>query len=145
MTWLNDDDLCYLLWFGVLHSSDGKESARNAGDPALSCGSDPWIRKIPWKRAWQPTPVFLPGEFHGQRSLAGYGPQGCKEPNTTKGLVPTLWVNRTNLKCQPNGITKHQRTQWLNFLICFLSFEHESINIYQATQHVLGSKGDTYS
>jgi len=35
-------------------------------------GFDPWLRKILWRRAQQPTPVFLPGEFHGQRSLAGY-------------------------------------------------------------------------
>ena len=33
---------------------------------------DPWVRKIPWKREWLPTPVFLPGDFHGQRSLVGY-------------------------------------------------------------------------
>ena len=33
----------------------------------------------PWRRAWQPTPVLLPGKFHGQRSLAGYSPRGCKE------------------------------------------------------------------
>ena len=37
-------------------------------------GFDPWVRKIPWRRAWQPTPVFLPGEFHGLRSLVGYSP-----------------------------------------------------------------------
>ena len=37
---------------------------------------DPWVGKIPWRRKWQPTPVFLPGESHGQRSLAGYGPWG---------------------------------------------------------------------
>ena len=37
-------------------------------------GFDRWIGKIPWRSALQPTPVFLPGEFHGQRSLAGYGP-----------------------------------------------------------------------
>ena len=35
---------------------------------------DPWVGKIPWRRAWQPTPVFLPGEFHGQKNLAGYRP-----------------------------------------------------------------------
>jgi len=35
---------------------------------------DPWVGKIPWRRAWQPTPVFLPGESHGQRSLVGYSP-----------------------------------------------------------------------
>ena len=38
------------------------------------CRFDPWVRKIPWRRKWQPTPVFLPEESHGQRSLAGYGP-----------------------------------------------------------------------
>ena len=40
--------------------------------------------KIPWRRKWQPTPVFLPGEAHGQRSLAGYSPQGHKESDTTE-------------------------------------------------------------
>ena len=42
------------------------------------CGFDPWVGKIPWRRAWQPTPVFLPEESHGQRSLAGYSPEGCE-------------------------------------------------------------------
>jgi len=37
-------------------------------------GFDPWVGKLPWRRGWQPTPVFLPGESHGQRSLAGYSP-----------------------------------------------------------------------
>ena len=37
---------------------------------------DPWVRKIPWRREWLPTPVFLPGEFHGQKGLAGYSPWG---------------------------------------------------------------------
>ena len=40
---------------------------------------DPWVWKIPWRRSAQPTPVFLPGESHGQRSLAGYSPRTCKE------------------------------------------------------------------
>ena len=47
-------------------------------------GCDPWVRKIPWRRAWQPTPVFLPGESHGQRSLAGYSPWGRKESDLTE-------------------------------------------------------------
>ena len=42
-------------------------------------GFDPWVGKIPWRRAWQPTPVLLPGESHGQRNLAGSIPWGCKE------------------------------------------------------------------
>ena len=47
---------------------------------------DPWVGKIPWRREWKPTPVFLPGEFHGQRSLVGYSPWDCKESDTTEQL-----------------------------------------------------------
>ena len=39
---------------------------------------DPWIRKIPWRRKWQPSPIFLPEKSHGQRNLAGYSPYGHK-------------------------------------------------------------------
>ena len=42
-------------------------------------GFNPWVGKIPWRREWQPTPVFFPGESQGQRSLAGYSPWGSKE------------------------------------------------------------------
>ena len=49
---------------------------------------DPWVGKIPWRRAWQPTPVLLPGESHRQRSLASYSPWGHKESDMTK-LVRT--------------------------------------------------------
>ena len=45
-------------------------------------GSNPWVGKIPWRRAWQPTPVFLPGGSHRQRSLAGYSTWGCKTVKT---------------------------------------------------------------
>jgi len=45
---------------------------------------DLWVRKIPWRRVWQPTPVFLPGKSHGQRSPEGYSPQGCKESDMTE-------------------------------------------------------------
>ena len=56
---------------GFPGGSVGKESACNAGDLG-----DPWIGKIPWRRKWQPTPVFLPGKSHGQSSLQGYNPWG---------------------------------------------------------------------
>jgi len=49
-----------------------------------------WIRKILWRREWLPTPVFLPGEFHGQRSLAGYSPRGHKQLDTTELLTLSL-------------------------------------------------------
>ena len=65
---------CFLQ--GVPSGASGKE-------PTCQCRRqrhrfDPWVGKIPWKRAWQPTLVFLPGEFHGQRSLAGYSPWVAK-------------------------------------------------------------------
>ena len=47
---------------------------------------DPWVRKIPWRRKWQPTPVFLPGKSHGWRSLVGYSPWGYYESDTTERL-----------------------------------------------------------
>ena len=50
------------------------------------CRFDPWVRKISWNRKWQPTPAFLPGKSHGQRSLAGYSPWGRKESDTTERL-----------------------------------------------------------
>ena len=49
-----------------------------------------WVRKIPWRREWQPIPVFLPGECHGQRSLAGYSPWDCKESDMTEQLTLLL-------------------------------------------------------
>ena len=48
------------------------------------CAFDPWIGKTRWRRAWQPTPVFLPGECRGQRSLVGIGPRGRKELDTAE-------------------------------------------------------------
>ena len=59
---------------------DGKESACSVGDPGLI----PGLGRSPGK--WLPTPVELAGEFHGQRSLAGYSPWGRKEPDTTEQL-----------------------------------------------------------
>ena len=52
----------------------------------LPATRETWVGKIPWRRALQPTPVFLPGEFHGQRSLAGYSPWSRKESDMTEWL-----------------------------------------------------------
>ena len=51
---------------------------------------DPWVGKTSWRREWQPTPVFLPGEFHGQRSLVGYSLWSHKESGTTDRLTHTV-------------------------------------------------------
>ena len=47
-------------------------------------GLDPWVGKIPWRKKWQPTPVFLPGKSHGRQSLVGHCPWGRKESDTTE-------------------------------------------------------------
>ena len=53
-------------------------------------GFGPWVRKIPWRRNWQLTLVFLPGKSHEQRSLVGYSPQGCKELDATEHMFLAL-------------------------------------------------------
>ena len=65
---------------GFPGGSDSKESACNVGDPGLI----PGLGRSLGEGEWLPTPVFSSGEFHGQRSLAGYSPQGCKELDTTE-------------------------------------------------------------
>ena len=70
---------CLRFVEGFHAGSDGKGSACRR--PQL----DPWVGKIPWRREWQPTPVFLPGEFHEQRSPAGYSPWGHKELDMGRG------------------------------------------------------------
>ena len=60
-----------------------KNPLANVGD-IRDAGLIPGSKKIPWRRAWQPTPVFLPGEFHGQRRLAGYSPWGRDDSDMTE-------------------------------------------------------------
>ena len=78
-----------LNWLTV-RDQGASQVALSGKEPACQCrrskrqGFNPWVGKIPWRRKWQPTPVLLPGESHGQRSLAGYSPQGLKELDTTE-------------------------------------------------------------
>ena len=58
-----------------------KNLPANAGDTG-------GVGSIPWRRKWQPTPVFLPGKSHGQRSVVGYSPWGHKESDPTEQLTP---------------------------------------------------------
>ena len=71
------------MGLGFPGGSDGKESACNAGDVVF----DPWVGKVLCRREWLSTPVFLPGEFHRQKSLMGYSPWGCKDSDKTKRLT----------------------------------------------------------
>ena len=69
--------LCSMRWLS------GKESACQCRRRKRR-GFDPWVRKIPWSKGWQPTPVLLPGQSHGQRSLAGHCPWCRKQSDTTE-------------------------------------------------------------
>ena len=79
-----------LEWVAVSFSIPGGTTGK---EPACQCRRckrcrfDPWVGKIPWRRAWQPTPVFLPGEPQGQRSLVGYGPQGHRVGHDRSSLT----------------------------------------------------------
>jgi len=66
-------EIIYLIRLGFPGGTSGKEPACQCRR-RKRCRSNPWVGKIPWRRAWQPTLVFLPGESHGQRSLVGYSP-----------------------------------------------------------------------
>ena len=74
--------------WGLISGASGKE-------PICQCRRhkrhrfDPWVGKIPWRRAQQPTPVFFPGESHGKRSLVGYSPSCYKESDTTEVTYQT--------------------------------------------------------
>ena len=71
------------------------------------CGFDPWVREIPWSRKWQPTPVFLLGKFHGQRSLVGYSPWWKWKPLSRVWLFATPWT------IQSMGFSRPEHWSWV--------------------------------
>ena len=81
--------LFFFFFLSRLYSIRFPRSA-NGKEPTCQCrrhkrhGFSSWVRKTPWRRAWQPTPVFLPRESHGQRSLVGCSPWGRTESDTTE-------------------------------------------------------------
>ena len=110
-----------------------------AGVICLQCrklGFDSWVRKIPWSRKWQPTPVFLPGKPHGQRSLEGCIPWGCKR-------VGHGWANEYTYTWSLNGWMKewvkaHRSTMMLTYRWC-------SIDVRWWTEWIKkGKKKDHY-
>ena len=68
--------------------------------PTRRCRFDPWVRKTPWRRKWQPTPVFLPGQSHRQRSLVGYSPWDGQESDVTW----RLYNNNTGVETEARKV-----------------------------------------
>ena len=92
-SWATREALYTLNLYSAVHELMDFPGGPSGKEPACKCRRrkrcqrhrfDPWVRKIPWRRAWQLTPVFLPGKSHGQRSLGGYSPWGLKESDITE-------------------------------------------------------------
>ena len=77
--------LVTMACWGFLRGTNGEEHTCQCRRHK-TCGFDLWVGKIAWRRAWQPTPVFLPGESHGQRTLVGYSPKSHKTQTLLKWL-----------------------------------------------------------
>ena len=102
-------------------------------EPASQCrryGFHPWIGKIPWKRKWQPTPAFLPGESHGQRNLVGYSPWDCKKsemtdppPTHTHHISPPISSRLHGTRTLPDG----ENSPGIRF--AHTVFEHEEASV----------------
>ena len=84
---------CDMFIIYIVSSLVGLPRWRSGKESACHCRrckrhrSHPWAGNVPQRREWQNTPVFLPGEFHGQRSLVGHSPWGCRESDTTERLT----------------------------------------------------------
>ena len=76
---------------------------------------NPWVRKIHWRRKWQPTPVFLPGESHGQRSLVGYYPWGHKVQRVAEFPPP-------GIKVIPPAVEVQSLNQWTTLEVPLLLY-----------------------
>ena len=98
-------------------------------------GFNPWVKKIPWRRAWQPTPVILPREFHGQKSLAGYSPwlQRAGHDWVTNTMIKIYWV------IHKRDISYSQRVEikLFDFKMCFLKdqcIQGNTLNVVEDTK-----------
>ena len=116
-------EICILRERGILDGTIGKESACQCRRHKR-CWFNPWAGKIPWRRVWQPIPVFLPGKSHGQRSLAVYSPQGHKESDTLKLLSMQVCLLREH-KIHKSS----KRPQSKMFAVEIGSWNMESIRI----------------
>ena len=101
-----------LFGYFLQKSKKGLPSGVSGKEPACQWRCErhtfsPWVGKIPWRKAWQPTPVVLPGEFHGQRSLVGYSPWGRKE----LGYSWSSWAHTHSGLSQNWALGMYQQTR----------------------------------
>ena len=130
-----DERVAYgaLLSEKVGNAQQGFSAGASGGEPACQCrrrkrlGFSPWVGKIPWRRKWQPTPVFLPGESHGQGSLASCSLWGRKELDTTQAIqhaCTAWWLRLINAYWMTVVHVNHN-----NLEECELLFQQPSENV----------------
>ena len=110
-----------------------------------SCRFDPWVGNIPWRRAWQLTSVFLPGESHGQRSLVGYRLQGCKKSDMTEAMQHThthayIFIYTSIYGCIRNT-PKQKYTHIEIHTHTHTTHTHTQISICECTRNIPSSLG----
>ena len=124
----------------------GKESACQFSR-CKRCRFSHWVRKIPWRRKWQPTPVLLPGKLHGQRSLVDYSSQGRKELDMTEHARMHAWpryFSKTYLFTSIKFHSQSLKIVFLNFTLTLLNIElFFSVNNPYITQK-LNPSGHTH-
>ena len=98
--------IVYIYMYHIFWASLMAQMVKNHLQCRIS-GFDPWVRKIPWRKAWQPTPVLFPGKSHRQRSPLGSGLQGCKELDATEAT----WHARSKRK-HPGNIVYQKLRIW---------------------------------
>ena len=115
------DECINKLWYiqatEYYSGSGGKASAYNV--------EDPWVGKISWRRQWQPTPAFLPGKSHGQRSLIGYSPWGCRESDTTEcnfSAIRNMLKPWKDIQEPKMHIGKWKKTIWKGYIVYTLDY-----------------------
>ena len=111
--------ICHLYIFGFSGDASGRESTCQC----RRCGFSPWVGKITWSRKRQPTPVFLPEKFHGQRSVVSYSLLGQKESDTTKRLNTHTHIFFGKLAIQILG-------PFFNLVACFFTVKFWEFFVY---------------
>ena len=116
-------------WCYWLRISLPKKKKKESACQYRSRGFDPWV---PWRRKWEPTPVFLPGEFHGQRSLVGYSSWDRKKSQTRLGTHTHILVRRKEINKQIHwGVNLCQKalSKWVKDMSDAWNRESESVTL----------------
>ena len=117
--------VCVFFFFFLMVSF-----AVNLGGSEVKPGFNPWVGKIPWRRQWQPTPVFLPGESHGQRSLVGCSPWAYKVSDSSEQLSTQQRKSVQHRSCFKDWESKETILLWA------LSLKTSIFNLKEKHVHV---------